>query len=194
MSAPTGADQLRELADACAAALRDQAFTSALDEGAALLVATLKAGGKVLCCGNGGSAADAAHLAEELSGRYRGDRPALAAINLAGDAAAITCIVNDYGYEAVFSRQVEALGRGGDLLVSFSTSGKSANVLRAMEAARRLGLRNLAVLGKGGGPARELADVAVVVPHDNTARIQELHTLALHAFCEAAEHAFPPRA
>ncbi len=152
------------------------------------LAKALREGHKILTCGNGGSATDAMHLAEELSGRYKGDRPALAAHSLCSDASAITCICNDYGYEQVFSRQVEALGKAGDVLVGISTSGNSENVLRAIAAAKALGMHSVLLGGKGGGLALERADDSLVVPSDSTARIQEVHTFVLHQWLEIIEH------
>jgi D-sedoheptulose 7-phosphate isomerase len=148
---------------------------------------TLAAGGKVLACGNGGSAADAQHFVAELVGRYLDERRPLAAIALNTDAAVLTCVSNDYDYESVFARQLEAIARRGDVLLAITTSGKSPNVLRALETAGRLGLETTALLGRDGGPARALARIAVVVPHDETARIQECHGLMIHLLCEALD-------
>ena len=150
---------------------------------------TLLAGGKVLACGNGGSAADAQHFVAELVGRYLEERRPLAALALNTDAAVLTCVSNDYDYERVFARQVEALARPGDLLLAITTSGRSPNVLRALETAGRLGLETAALLGRDGGPARALARIAIVVPHDETARIQECHGLMIHLLCEALDRA-----
>lgn len=148
---------------------------------------TLASGGKVLACGNGGSASDAQHFVAELVGRYRDERPALAAVALNADGAVLTCLANDYDYERVFARQVEALGRPRDLLVAISTSGRSPNVLRALETARRRGLATAALLGRDGGEARPLADLPLVVPGDETARIQEAHALLIHLLCESLD-------
>ncbi|MCU0495038.1 MAG: SIS domain-containing protein [Chloroflexaceae bacterium] len=147
----------------------------------------LLAGHTLFTCGNGGSATDAMHLAEELVGRYRGNRRPLPAVSLNADPTALTCIANDFGFEQVFARQLKALARPGDMLVVFSTSGNSPNILRALEAARNAGVVCIALLGKDGGPALALADYAIVVPSQNSARIQEVHTLLLHAMCEAVE-------
>ncbi len=151
------------------------------------IIAALKTGGQVFACGNGGSATDAMHLAEELLGRYRGERPALPATCLNADVATLTCICNDYGYEQIFSRQVEALGRPGDVLVGFSTSGNSANVLAAFAAARGRKMLTILVGGKNGGKARGRCDHELIVPSENTARIQEIHTLILHTWLEQIE-------
>jgi D-sedoheptulose 7-phosphate isomerase len=152
-----------------------------------LVAEAVLAGRTLFTCGNGGSAADAIHLAEELVGRYRASRRPFAAICLNSDVGALTCIANDFGYEQVFARQLEALARPGDLLALFSTSGGSPNILAALRAARARGVTSVALLGKGGGPALALADHALVVPSDNSARIQEVHTLILHAICEEIE-------
>lgn len=152
-----------------------------------LLHRVLLRGGKVLVCGNGGSAADAQHFVAELVGRYREERPALAGIALNADGAVLTCVANDYDVERLFARQVEALGRPGDLLVAISTSGRSPDVVRALETARRLGLETAALLGRDGGPARAHAGCAIVVPDEETARIQECHGLMIHLACEALD-------
>jgi D-sedoheptulose 7-phosphate isomerase len=142
----------------------------------------IKGGHKLLTAGNGGSAADALHLAEELVGRFNKERVSLPAIALCADPTLLTCIGNDYGFEQIFSRQVEGLGRPGDVLVVFSTSGKSPNVIRALHAAKARGLKTIAVLGKGGGAIKGLADHEVIVPGDVTARVQEVHTFVLHCW------------
>lgn len=165
--------------------MREQA--DQVDALCAQIAEAILAGGKLLTCGNGGSAADAMHLAEELVGRYRSDRRPLPAVCLNADGGAMTCIANDFGYEQIFARQVEALGQPGDVLVVFSTSGGSLNILAALRAAKTRGLITVALLGKNGGLARQLADHALVVPSHNTARIQEIHGLLLHAICEELE-------
>ena len=188
---PSFSQQLIEAQELLAAL---EPFAPAVDRIAALAAAALRAGGTIYTCGNGGSATDAAHLSEELVGRYRANRRPLPAVCLSADSAALTCIANDFGYEAVFARQIAALGKPGDLLVCFSTSGNSPNLLAALEAARAKGVATLALLGGTGGAARALADNALVVPSNNGARVQEAHTLLLHAICEAVEAAFPPEA
>ena len=150
----------------------------------------LKRGCRVLVCGNGGSAADAQHFAAELSGRFVKERRALAGIALTTDTSALTAISNDYGFDRVFARQVEALGRPGDILVGISTSGNSPNVILAVEAARQLGIRTLGLLGRDGGKLRLLVDDALVVPSPITARIQEVHQMVYHFWCEAIERHF----
>lgn len=166
---------------------------AALDDAVAAAVQacadTLRTGGKILLCGNGGSAADTQHIAAELVGRFVGERRALAAIALTTDSSALTAIANDYGYDHVFARQVAGLGRPGDLLVGISTSGTSPNVLAAMREARTMGLRTVALAGKDGGPLAVEADHAIVVPSTVTARIQEAHILIGHALCAGIERA-----
>ena len=161
---------------------------------AGLLVDTLLQGGKVLTAGNGGSAAEAMHMAEELTGRYKANRRSLPGIALTADGTALTCIANDFGYDEVFARQVEGLGRPGDLLVLFSTSGAAPNLARAIVQARANGLRVLALLGRDGGPLAGLADVEIIVPAQRTERIQEVHQILLHLLLEAVERAFPASA
>ncbi|MDR2463676.1 MAG: SIS domain-containing protein [Verrucomicrobiales bacterium] len=148
-------------------------------------------GNKILTCGNGGSAADALHMAEEFIGRYRGSRRSLPAISLAADVTALTCIANDWGYDAVFSRQIEGLGQSGDLLVTFSGSGNSANIIRAIQTARRLNLTTISLLGKTGGEAGGISDHAIIVPTNNTARAQEIHTWIMHVILEHIETIYP---
>jgi len=160
-----------------------------IDTIAARVRDTLLGGRTLLTCGNGGSATDAQHLAEELIGRYRANRRALPALALTADSAALTCIANDFGYEFVFARQVEALARPGDLLLCFSTSGNSPNVAAALRAAHERGAGTIALLGKDGGTARTLANLALVVASDDTARIQEAHLQVLHFICEVVEAA-----
>jgi len=150
----------------------------------------LQRGGRILVCGNGGSAADAQHLAAELSGRYVKERRALAGIALTTDTSALTAIGNDYGFEQVFSRQVEAIGRPGDLLIGISTSGNSPNIIRAVASAKALGVRTLGLLGRDGGQLLDLLDDALVVPSRVTARIQEVHQMIYHFWCEALDARF----
>jgi D-sedoheptulose 7-phosphate isomerase len=150
----------------------------------------LRRGCKILVCGNGGSAADAQHLAAELSGRYVKERKALAGIALTTDTSALTAIANDYGYDVVFSRQVEALGRPGDVLIGISTSGNSGNVIKAVESAKSLGMHTIGLLGKDGGKLKSLVDEALVVPSATTARIQEVHQMVYHFWCECLDQHF----
>ncbi len=157
-----------------------------IDAAGGLLVDALRGGRKIMICGNGGSMCDAAHFAEELTGRYRLDRKPLAAIACT-EPGHITCTANDYGFEHVFGRWVEALGRDGDCLIVLSTSGNSPNCIRAIEAARKATMPTIALLGKTGGVLRGMANHAIVVPGETSDRIQELHMLILHAWVEAIE-------
>jgi D-sedoheptulose 7-phosphate isomerase len=153
------------------------------------LAQCLRVGNKILLCGNGGSAGDCQHLAAEFTGRFCDERAPLAALALTTDTSALTCIGNDYGFDHVFSRQVQALGRPGDCLIGISTSGRSVNVMRAMAVARDRGLSTIGLLGRDGGDLASLCDLAVVVPGSDTARIQEAHLFIEHALCALVEHA-----
>ena len=153
-----------------------------------LLVERLKAGKTIFACGNGGSATDSMHLCEELVGRYRGDRRPLPAVSLNTDTSVLTCIANDYGYEQIFARQIETLGSTSDILVGFSTSGNSENISKAFEVANARGITTILLTGKDGGTIREIADYTIIIPSNNTARIQELHTFILHAWLELVEN------
>jgi phosphoheptose isomerase len=148
---------------------------------------TFKRGGKLLACGNGGSASDAQHLVAELVGRYVEERRALPAIALNTDVAVLTSVANDYSFENVFVRQVQALGAPGDLFLAISTSGRSPNIVAGLSEARGRGLRTAALLGRDGGPAVREAELAIVVPDQETARIQECHALMIHLLCEGID-------
>jgi D-sedoheptulose 7-phosphate isomerase len=141
----------------------------------------------IFWCGNGGSAAESSHLAVELIGRFKNNRRALPSLSLNADTSAITCIANDFGYEEIFARQLEGLGKEGDVLIVLSSSGKSENILRVLRKAKEIGVTSIALLGKGGGQALALSDFSIVIESDETARIQELHLLIGHTFCEFAE-------
>jgi D-sedoheptulose 7-phosphate isomerase len=157
---------------------------------AALLTDCLFADGKILACGNGGSAADAQHFAAELVGRFERERPELPAIALSTDTSLLTAVANDYSFEQVFAKQVRALGGKGDVLLALSTSGNSPNVVTAVQAALEREMRVVALTGKGGGRIGELltpGDVHLCVPHDRTARIQEVHLLTIHCLCDAID-------
>jgi D-sedoheptulose 7-phosphate isomerase len=149
----------------------------------------LKAGNKILLCGNGGSAADAQHIAAELVGRYEQQRRAFPAISLTTDTSSLTALSNDYGYEEVFARQVEALAVAGDVLIAISTSGKSPSILKAADQARALGCRTIALTGCSGEPLAAHCDLAVVVPSDRTSRVQEAHITIGHLWCEMVDQA-----
>ena len=153
-----------------------------------LVTHTFKNGQKVLLCGNGGSAADAQHIAAEWVTRYKGDRKALPAIALTVNTSDLTAIGNDYGFDDLFSRQVEAHGQSGDLLIAISTSGNSANVVKAVDTAKNNGLRTLGLTGQTGGKLKSLCDVCLCVPSIETARIQEAHTTIMHAMCEHVDN------
>ena len=155
-----------------------------------LILETLRRGGKLLICGNGGSAAEAAHFATELVGRYQRTRRSLPAIALSSDGSLLSCIGNDFGYEQVFARQVAGLGRPGDLLVVLTSTGNSPNIVAALEEARRLGLESLALLGRGGGRARGLASCELIMPGDSGAAAQEAHLFLIHHFCELIDAEF----
>ena len=154
------------------------------------VVSALKSGNKVLTAGNGGSAAEALHMSEELVGRFRGDRVSLPAVSLVADSTALTCIANDYGYDKVFSRQVEGLGCKGDVLVLFSTSGKGDVLLNAARASAAKGVSTIGLLGRDGGPLASQCDLSIIVPGSATERIQEAHQLLLHIILDAVEVAF----
>jgi D-sedoheptulose 7-phosphate isomerase len=157
---------------------------------AGILTECLFADGKILACGNGGSAADAQHFAAELVGRFERERPELPAISLATDTSLLTAVANDYSFEQIFAKQVRALGGQGDVLLAISTSGNSANVMAAVEAAHKREMRVIALTGKGGGHIGELMapeDVNLCVPHSRTARIQEVHLLMIHCLCDAID-------
>ena len=154
---------------------------------ASTLVDALKNGQTIFWCGNGGSASDSQHLAGELVGRYNGDRRPLKSIALNADSAVMTCIVNDYGYEYIFSRQVEGLGEKGDVLIGITTSGNSQNVLNAFNVANDKGLKTVGLLGKGGGQAASLVHQSIIIPSKTTARIQEMHITIGHILCDLIE-------
>ncbi|MDD2729349.1 D-sedoheptulose 7-phosphate isomerase [Malikia sp.] len=178
---------LHNLAEQVALLQSLQALDTAVNQAAALATQALHSGGKLLFCGNGGSAADSQHLAAELTGRFIKDRKPLAALALSTDTSALTCIANDYSFDEVFARQVLGLGRAGDVLVGISTSGNSRNVIRAVEEAKALGMSVIGLLGRDGGALRELCDVPIVVPSPATARIQEAHILIGHTLCGLIE-------
>jgi D-sedoheptulose 7-phosphate isomerase len=150
-------------------------------------VQSLQKGGKLMLCGNGGSAADSQHLAAEFTGRFIKDRPPIAAVALSTDTSALTCIGNDYSFNDIFARQVQALGKAGDCLIAISTSGNSGNVLAAVAAAKSLGISTIGLLGRDGGKLKAQCDLAIVVPSQVTARIQEAHILIGHSLCGAVE-------
>ncbi|HEU5077929.1 MAG TPA: SIS domain-containing protein [Opitutaceae bacterium] len=163
---------------------------SEIDRAATLIIETLRAGKKLLICGNGGSAAEAQHFSTELVGRYFKNRRSLPAIALNADGSLITCIGNDYGYEQSFSRQIEGLAQPGDLVVGITSSGNSANILAALNKARELKLPSIALLGRNGGKARGLATVDVIIPGESGRSAQEAHLFLIHYFCDLIDAEF----
>ena len=164
---------------------------SQLDESiekvANVFISCLEKGGTIFWCGNGGSASDSQHLAGELVGRFAGERRPLKSIALTADSAVMTCIINDYGYEHIFSRQVEALGSEGDILVGITTSGNSQNVINAFKVAKNKGMQTIGLLGKGGGMAKTLVHKSIIISSKSTARTQEMHILIGHILCDLIE-------
>lgn len=169
--------------------LENEDFLSSLGAAKLAIIKSLENKGKLMTCGNGGSATQASHMVGEFVGRFAFDRPALPAISLF-DLATTTAVGNDYGYDDVFSRFVDSLGNENDILFSISTSGNSGNCLKAMESAKARGMKNVALLGKDGGKMKDLADVAIVVPDSNTPLIQEIHLMVIHWLCEEVEKHF----
>ncbi len=164
-----------------------EAMAEPLGRAGRLLADCLLSGHKLLCCGNGGSAGDAAHLTSEIVNRYVLERRGYPALDLTADHNLLTALINDYPPHEVFSRQVEALGQTGDVLIAFTTSGNSANICEALAASKRGGLYTLAFLGKGGGQCKGVADVELIAPSHNTARVQELHLLLYHTLCDVLD-------
>jgi len=183
---------LQEASASLARLLADGAMLEQIAAGGRLLAETFAAGGRAYSCGNGGSMCDAMHFAEELTGRFRDDRPGYAALAIS-DASHLSCVGNDYGYEQVFARFVEAHGRAGDVLLAISTSGTSGNVVAAAAAAKRLGVRVIALTGRAATPLVELADIAIITPAGRYAdRVQELHIKVIHILIELAERRLAP--
>lgn len=158
-----------------------------VEKAAQRIAKSLLSGGKLMLCGNGGSASDAQHFAAEMMGRFQSDRHPYAAIALATDTSVLTCIANDYAYDQVFARQIQGLGRSGDVLIALSTSGNSENVVQAALQARAMGVCVLGLMGGDGGLLNDICDLALVVSSANTARIQEAHILLIHTLCELIE-------
>jgi D-sedoheptulose 7-phosphate isomerase len=163
---------------------------AAIDRAGDLILRALKSGRKIIACGNGGSAAEAQHLTTELVGRYFKNRRSLPAVALTADGTLVTCIGNDYGYDAVFARQIEGLAQPGDVLVVLTSSGNSQNILLALDAAKKLGLDTIALLGRSGGKAKGRATCEIVAPGDSGAAAQECHLFLIHHFCERVDEAF----
>jgi D-sedoheptulose 7-phosphate isomerase len=167
--------------------LQDEAYLSSVAQAGLIMAGSLSQGGRIFFCGNGGSAADAQHLAAELTGRFLKERPSLAGIALTTNTSTLTAIANDYSYEEVFSRQIEGLARAGDVLVGISTSGNSENVLRGMAVARRMLVSTVALTGKSGGKLAAAAEHCIRIPSDETPRVQESHILTGHILAEIVE-------
>jgi D-sedoheptulose 7-phosphate isomerase len=180
-------DRIQRSIEVKQALLSDAVVHDRVAQAAIQIVRALRTGGKVLFFGNGGSAADAQHLAAEFTGRYLKERKALPALALHANTSAVTAIGNDYGFDLVFARQMEALGKEGDVAVGISTSGNSRNVLRALEVAKSKSIYTVALTGASGGEMKDLADCAICIPSEETPRIQECHILAGHIICEIAE-------
>jgi D-sedoheptulose 7-phosphate isomerase len=168
----------------------DRTAAEQIAEAAAAVVACLRAGGKLIAFGNGGSASDAQHMVAELVGRYAVRRQALAAVALTANSSSLTAIANDFGFEEIFARHLEALAKPQDVVLAISTSGNSPNVLRALETAKALALKTIGLTGNDGGKLRELVNVCVIVPSSSTPRIQEAHTLVIHILCGIVENTF----
>ncbi len=171
--------------------LRDQKNIEAISNSINIFNESLTNGGRILSCGNGGSMCDSMHFVEELTGRYRKDRRPLSAMSM-GDPSHITCVANDYGYDHIFERHVEAWGRKGDSLLAISTSGNSPNVLLAVKKAQEIGMKVIGLTGKSGGKLKDQADVSIIVPSQITDRIQEIHIKCIHIFIEGIEREFFP--
>lgn len=180
-------DRIRRSIDLKQMLLQDEAFSTLVAHAALQIVKALRTGGKVIFCGNGGSAADAQHLAAEFTGRYLKERRALPALALHANTSAVTAIGNDYGFDLVFARQIEALGKKGDVAVGISTSGNSPNVVRAIEVAKSKEIYTVALTGASGGKMKEMADCTIRIPSEETPRIQECHILTGHIICEITE-------
>ncbi len=181
----------REAQDCLEQFLGNRVMLAKVDEAVTLLASVFRTGGKIISCGNGGSMSDAMHFAEECSGRFRKERKALAAIAIS-DPGHLSCVANDYGYEFVFSRQVEALGRSGDILLAISTSGNSPNVIEAAKRAKIQGLHVIGLLGRDGGALKDLCDIPIIVPGRTTDRMQEIHIKIIHAMIEGVERTLHP--
>ena len=168
--------------------LKESTYADDLIEITNVIIDSLKNGGKVLIAGNGGSAADSQHISAELIGRFMKERKGLPAIALTTDSSILTCMGNDYGYDAIFRRQVEALGNKGDIFIGISTSGNSKNIIEAVEEAKEKGLITIGLLGKDGGKLKEMCDYNITFPYKETARVQEHHIMTYHMMCEFIEN------
>lgn len=167
--------------------LNNENYTLVIEKIIEAVLTCLKANKKILIAGNGGSASDAQHFAGEIVGRFLLERKGMPAISLSTDTSVLTCIGNDYGFESIFSRQVEALGEEGDVLFGISTSGNSKNIIKAIEEAKRKGVITIGLLGRDGGLLKEMCDISLVIPFDKTARVQEVHIITIHTICKIVE-------
>ena len=158
-----------------------------IEQASKLMIQSLSKGGKIIFCGNGGSAADSQHLSAELIGRYRKNRKPLPSISLTTDTSVITCIANDFGYEKIFERQLQGLGQKGDLLIAFSTSGNSKNIVNVLKMAKNLKIKSISLLGNKGGLCKNISNYSYIVPSNSTANIQEVHHLIGHMFCSLVD-------
>lgn len=183
---------LQEASDTLNAFYKDRKNINLIQSSISAIVGSFQNGGKILSCGNGGSMCDAMHFAEELTGRFRGERPALPAIAIS-DPSHLTCVANDYGLEHVFSRSIEALGKKEDILLAISTSGNSPNIIKAVEAAKKLDMQVIALLGRDGGQIKSKADFPLIVQAQNSDRIQEVHIKIIHIFIEGVERSLFPK-
>ena len=164
-----------------------KSLEEAVNQACLVIAAAVNAGGKIMLCGNGGSASDSQHIAAEFIGRFTKDREPISALALTTDTSVLTCVGNDYAFDQIFSRQVKGLGRAGDILIAISTSGNSANVINAVNQAKLLGIQTIGLLGRDGGELVKKCDLSVVIVHQQTARIQEMHILIGHIICHSVE-------
>lgn len=185
------ADSLNQSLETLTTFINNSENIQLIDQATKTMVSSIKAGGRILSCGNGGSMCDSMHFVEELTGRYRKDRDPIAAMSM-GDPSHITCVANDYGYEYIFERHVRAWGRKGDTLLAISTSGNSKNVILATEEAKKIGMNVVGLLGKTGGELKDMVDVPIIVESPITDRIQEVHIKLIHIFIEGIERELYP--
>tara|TARA_B100001971_G_C18268024_1_gene596380 strand:- start:62440 stop:63018 length:579 start_codon:yes stop_codon:yes gene_type:complete len=185
------ADSLNQSLETLTTFINNSENIQLIDQATKTMVSSIKAGGRILSCGNGGSMCDSMHFVEELTGRYRKDRDPIAAMSM-GDPSHITCVANDYGYEYIFERHVRAWGRKGDTLLAISTSGNSKNVILATEEAKKIGMNVVGLLGKTGGELKDMVDVPIIVDSPITDRIQEVHIKLIHIFIEGIERELYP--
>ena len=183
-------DQIRESIETKEKILASKEILDNLEQTVLEIDKCLQAGNKVLIAGNGGSAADAQHFAAEIVGRYKKERKGYPAIALTTDTSIITALANDYSFDSIFSRQVEALGKQGDVFLGISTSGNSGNIIEAVKKAKEMGVKTICLLGRDGGELKDISERCIIVPSDNTARIQESHIMLIHVICETVEKNF----